>query len=229
MVSYATEGLEKRARKWAEKNLPGTPLIQCDVSKDEEIARCFEQVREQWDALDFVVHSVAFADREDLKGRFADTGRDGFHLALDVSAYSLVPIAREASAMMPGGGSIVAMTYYGAEKVVPRYNVMGVAKAALECSARYLAFDLGGSGIRVNCISAGPLKTLSAMGISGFSSMLDVIEGTAPLQRNIEQQDVGEAALYLVSDLSKNVTGEVIHVDAGYHVMGMSRPKEEQG
>ena len=175
-----------------------------------------------WGGLDTLIHSVAFANKDELKGRFIDTSRDGFSLALDVSAYSLVALARGAAPLMRGrGGSIVTMTYYGSEKVIPNYNVMGVAKAALEATVRYLSADVGPDNIRVNAVSAGPIKTLAAMGISGFRDMLNHVEGKSPLKRNVTTEDVAQTALYLSSDLASGVTGETIYVDAGYNIIGM--------
>ncbi|HRK36316.1 MAG TPA: enoyl-ACP reductase [Candidatus Hydrogenedentes bacterium] len=219
--NYLGDALEKRVRKLVDEFLPGSPILNCNVQSDEEIATFFADLRKEWETIDFVIHSVAFAERDDLKDRYITTPRKNFALALDISAYSLVAVAREAEPMMPNGGSIVAMTYYGAEKVVPRYNVMGVAKAALECSARYLANDLGPKNIRVNCISAGPIRTLSASAIAGMRSMLTVAEKVAPMRRNVTQEDVGRSTVYLLSDLSTAVTGEVIHVDSGYHTVGL--------
>jgi enoyl-[acyl-carrier protein] reductase I len=213
--------MEKRVRKLA-GTLPGSPLIlPCDVSKDEEVASFFAAIGEQWDSLDFVIHSMAFAERDDLKNPFVETPRKNFALALDISAYSLVAVAREAAPLMSNGGSIVAMSYYGAEKVIPHYNVMGVAKAALEASARYLAYDLGPKGIRVNCVSAGALRTLSSSAISGMKTMLSASETVNPLGRNIHAGEVASSTVYLLSDLSSGVTGETHHVDCGYHAMGM--------
>lgn len=221
MFSYVGEALEKRVRKLVEAEMPGSPIGECDVSKDESIEAFFEHVRAQWDQVDFVIHSVAFARREDLGNPFIQTPRGNFALALDISAYSLVALARAAAPLMAPGGAIVAMTYYGGQKVVPNYNVMGVAKAALEASSRYLAHDLGPRGIRVNCISAGPIRTLSASAIAGMKQMLDITEKVAPLRRNTTQRDVGNACVYLVSDLAAGTTGEIVHVDCGYHSMGI--------
>jgi enoyl-[acyl-carrier protein] reductase I len=220
-LTYPNEAIEKRVRPLAEA-LGVSLVLPCDVSRDQEIAAVFSTLREKWGELDAIVHAVAFALREDLKGRFVDTSRQGFHTALDVSAYSLVALSRHAEPLLDKrSGSIVALTYFGAEKVIPHYNVMGVAKAALEACVRYLAADLGPSGIRVNAISAGPLRTLSAAGISGFKTMLHHHEECAPLRRNIDAGEVGAAALYLCSDLATAVTGEVLHVDAGYNIIGM--------
>lgn len=197
-------------------------MLPCDVSKDEDINAVFEQTKEKFDAIDFVVHSMAFADRTYLKpGKFAETPRDAFAQALDISAYSLVAIAHRAKQIMPKGGSILAMTYYGSQKAVPGYNVMGVAKAALEACTRYLALEMGEFGIRVNTISAGPIKTLSSMAVGGIDEIFQWVEKKAPLRRNIEASEVGKTAVYLASDLSSGVTGENIFVDAGYCTVGL--------
>jgi enoyl-[acyl-carrier protein] reductase I len=222
LFSYAGEALEKRVAKLLEQEMPGAPMYPCDVSSDEEIETFFDHVRERWGSLDFIVHSVAFADREDLKKPFVETPRDHFATALDVSAYSLVAVTRAALPIMNEGGSVLAMTYYGAEKVIPNYNVMGVAKAALEASTRYLAADLGPRNIRVNALSAGPLRTLSSSAISGMKLMLDAAEEAAPLKRNVTQDDIAKSAVYLLSDLATGVTGETHHVDCGYNIMGMT-------
>jgi len=219
-LSYAGEALKKRVEPIHEE-LRGDFLFQCDVSSDEAIAESAEIVKEKWGNFDILVHSVAFANRDDLKGRYVDTSREGFHLAMDVSAYSLVALCKAFDPLLNDNGSVMAMTYYGAEKVITNYNVMGVAKAALECSVRYLAMDLGERGIRVNAISAGPLKTLASSGISGFKTILATIEERAPLRRNIIQEDVGKTGLFLASDLSRAITGEVIYVDSGYNIMGI--------
>ncbi|MFQ5441494.1 MAG: enoyl-ACP reductase [Thermodesulfobacteriota bacterium] len=219
--TYAGEILESRVRPLAE-SVGSKLVIPCDVTKDEEIESVFETLKGQWGGLDALVHSVAFAKKEELKGEYLNTSREGFKLALDVSAYSLVALARFAAPLLEQkGGSIITMSYYGSEKVIANYNVMGVAKAALEASVRYLAADLGPRGVRINTISAGPVKTLAAMGISGFRSILDLVEKNAPLKRNITHDDVAGAALFLLSDLSGGVTGETIHVDSGYSIMGM--------
>lgn len=227
--TYLGESQEKRVRALVGEHAAGSLVASCDVTKDGEIAAFFDFIRDKWGRIDFLIHSVAYADREDLKGRYIDTPRDHFALALDISAYSLVALARAAEPLFPDtGGNVVAMTYYGAEKVVPKYNVMGVAKAALEASARYLAQDLGPRGVRVNCISAGPLRTLSSAAFPGFRQMLRLTEAVAPMRRNVTQDDVANSCVYLLSDLSSGVTGEVVHVDSGYHVLGMAAP-EEQG
>lgn len=223
--SYGIPQLEKRVMPLAEQ-LGITFVEKCDVTQDKELDEVFAKAAAHFGALDILVHSVAYAKQDDLTGRFVNTSRDGFALALDISAYSLVAMAQRAAPLMPAGGSIITMTYYGAEKVVPHYNVMGVAKAALEASVRYLAADLGPNGIRVNAISAGPIKTLAAAGISGFRKMLTYVGERAPLRRNIDQDEVGRTALWLGSDLSSGVTGEVIYVDAGYHILGMPEPPE---
>jgi enoyl-[acyl-carrier protein] reductase I len=218
--SYAGEALEKRVRPLAE-SVNSDVVISCDVTNDEQIASAFQQIGDRWGSIDVLIHAVAFAHREDLEGRFVDTSRAGFTTALDISAYSLVALARAAAPLMPTGGAILTLSYYGAEKVVSNYNVMGVAKAALEASVRYLAADLGPANIRVNAISAGPIKTLAASGIKGFKGILHVVEERAPLRRNVTQGDVGNAALFLCSDLGAGVTGEVMHVDSGYNILGM--------
>ncbi len=219
--TFAGEALEKRVRPLADR-LGAKLILPCDVTKDDQIQAVFEQVQSSFGHLDILVHAIAFANKEDLKADFISTSRDGFRLAQDVSAYSLTVLARHAAPLMQGRpGSILTLTYYGAEKVVPRYNVMGVAKAALEASVRYLAADLGPKGIRVNAISAGPIRTLASAGISGFMEMLHYVEAKAPLRRNVTAEEVAGTALYLASDLSSGVTGEVIYVDAGYNIMGM--------
>lgn len=220
--TYLNEALDKRVRPLAE-SVDAELILPCDATNDEQVEAAFKAVEEKWGGLDVLVHSIAFANREDLEGRFVDTSRDGFLTALDVSAYTLVKLSRAAEPLMKaaGGGSIVTMTYYGAEKVVPNYNVMGVAKAALEASVRYLAWDLGAHGIRVNAISAGPIKTLAASGVRGLRGMIGEMAEKAPLRRNVTQEDVGRAALFLCSDLGAGVTGETVYVDAGYNIMGM--------
>jgi enoyl-[acyl-carrier protein] reductase I len=219
--TYAGEGMEKRVRPLAE-SLGAKAIVDCDVSSDDDIETTVAEVRKVWDRVDVVVHSIGYAPREALAGRFTDvTTREVWRITLDVSAYSLVALARAFKPLMPPGSSIVSLSYYAAEKVVRNYNVMGVAKAALECSTRYLADDLGLDGIRVNAISAGPVKTLAAAGIRGMRSMLSENAERTPLRRNIEQDDVARAALYLCTELAKNVTGEVLHVDAGQNIIGV--------
>ena len=221
--TYQGERIEKSVRDLA--GSVESPLITpCDVRDDEDVARVFGEVAETFDGqLDLLVHSVAFAAAEDLEGRFTDTPRDRFWLALDVSAYSLVACARAAEPLMEaaGGGAIMTMTYLGGVRAVPHYNVMGVAKAALDSSVQYLAWDLGTKDIRVNAISAGPVRTLSARSIHGFPTMESIVEERSPLRRNIEADDVADAAAYLLSDAARNVTGTTLYVDAGYHAMGM--------
>ncbi len=214
---------ERRARKALEGIGVTEPwLMPCDVTEDDQIDRVFEQTREKFDSIDFVVHSLAYADRTFLKpGKFVETPRAVFSQALDISAYSLVAIAQRAKEIMPNGGSILAMSYYGSQKAVPGYNVMGVAKAALEACTRYLSLELGERGIRVNSISAGPLRTLSSMAVGGIDEIFDWVAQKAPLRRNIEVEEVGKAAVYLVSDLSTGVTGENHFVDAGYNIVGL--------
>jgi enoyl-[acyl-carrier protein] reductase I len=219
--TYAGEVLEKRVRPLAE-GIGSKIILPCDVTKDEDIEKVFTTLAQEWGGLDLLVHAVAFANKEDLSNPFVQTGREGFHLALDVSAYSLVALARHAAPLMHGrAGAILTLTYMGSEKVIPNYNVMGVAKAALEASVRYLAHDLGPAGVRVNAISAGPIRTLAAAGISDFKSMLHHVAERAPLKRNIDAEEIGKTALFLMSDWGSAVTGEVLHVDAGYNIMGM--------
>jgi enoyl-[acyl-carrier protein] reductase I len=221
-LSYANlEGIARRVTPLAQ-SVGATFVEPCDVAKDEELDALFAKAAERLGKIDVLVHAVAFANREDLDGQFANVSRSGFHTAMDISVYSLVAMAQRARRLMPDGGSILTMTYYGSEKVMPHYNVMGVAKAALEASVRYLAADLGELNIRVNAISAGAIKTLSAAGIAGFRDMLHFSESAAPLRRLVSTEDVGNAALWLASDLSTAVTGEVIYVDAGINIMGIS-------
>lgn len=214
---------ERRTRKALEEiGMPDPWLVPCDASKDEDIDAVLEATKKRFDSIDFVVHSIAYADRAYLKpGRFIETPRDVFAQALDISAYSLVAIAQRMRTIMPRGGSIMSMTYYGGEKAIPGYNVMGVAKAALEACTRYLATELGEHGIRVNSISAGPMRTLSAMAVGGIDDIFDWVARKAPLRRNIEGDEVGKTAIYLASDLASGVTGENIYVDAGYNVVGL--------
>ena len=218
--TYQAEVLERRVRPLAE-SLGTCPLIQCDVTDDASLDATFEQLGNTWNSLDFVVHAIAFSDKNELTGKYLDTSRSNFGLTMDVSCYSFTAVAQRAAAMMPDGGSMVTLTYYGAERVMPHYNVMGVAKAALEASVRYLAVDLGDRGIRVNAISAGPIKTLAASGIGDFRYILKWNELNSPLRRNVDLDEVGGAGLYLLSDLGSGVTGEVHHVDCGYHTVGM--------
>ena len=220
-LAYAGEAVAKRVIPLGE-SIDARLILPCDVRSDAELAELFTAVGRVWGGLDILVHSVAFANKEELKGSFLNTTREGFAMALDISAYSLVAMAKEAVPLMLGrGGSIIAMTYYGAQKVFPSYNVMGVAKAALEASVRYLAEAVGPHGIRVNAISAGPLRTLASAGVGGFSQIAGHVAGKAPLRRNISQEEVAGAALYLASELSGGVTGEIHFVDSGYNVIGM--------
>jgi enoyl-[acyl-carrier protein] reductase I len=214
---------EEHVRELAATLAPDSLVLPCDVQSDAEIAAVFDRVGEAHGGLDFVVHGAAFAPREDLTGGFTQTSREGFRLALDISAYSLIALARGARPLMQarGGGSILTLSFLGSDRVFPNYNVMGVAKAALESSVRYLAADLGPQNIRVNAISAGPVKTLAAAGIGGFSSILGVVREKAPLRRAIEPAEVGDAAAFLLGDAGRGITGEVLMVDAGYHVLGM--------
>ena len=218
--SYQGEALERRVRPLAEQ-LGSDFLIDCDVSDMTELDKTFATLKERWPTIDFVVHAIGFADKNELRGRYADTSLDNFLMTMNISVYSFTAVAQRASAMMPNGGSLLTLSYYGAEKVVPHYNVMGIAKSALETSVQYLAVDLGRDNIRVNAISAGPIKTLAASGIGDFRLILKWNELNAPLKRNVTIEDVGGSALYFLSDLSSGVTGEIHHVDAGYHVIGM--------
>jgi enoyl-[acyl-carrier protein] reductase I len=221
LFNYQNERLKQNVEELA-ATVPGAKAYVCDVGSDTEIASLMQQVQKEFGRLDFLVHSLAFAPREELTGQFINTTRQGFAMALDVSAYSLVAVARAAMPLMTDGGSIVTLSYLGAERVVPHYNVMGVAKAALECSVRYLAYDLGPKNIRVNAISAGPIKTLAARGVSGISKMIDHHKEFAPLRRPTEQGEVGDTALFLVSSLGRGITGEVIYVDGGYNIIGLT-------
>src|SRR3954465_6872067 len=221
IFNYQGERLKENVEELVAEFGEGTPLYPCDVSKDGDITEFFNQVRGQTDRVDLMLHSVAFAPKEALEGDFVSTTREAFRTAHDISAYSLVALAREAAPMMTNGGSVVAMTYYGAEKVVPHYNVMGVAKASLEASTRYLAYDLGPKKVRVNCISAGPVNTLAARGVSGFMQMLKHYEERAPLKRSCDPAELGATGVFLASDGAAAITGQVIYVDGGYQIMGM--------
>ncbi|HKQ97775.1 MAG TPA: enoyl-ACP reductase [Candidatus Polarisedimenticolia bacterium] len=218
--NYQGERLKENVEGLA-ANMPGSIVLPCDVTNDVEIDALFKGVGEAFGRLDILVHCVAFAKKEDLESEFVGTSRDGFKMAHDISAYSLTALAQRAVPLMEGGGSILALTYLGSERVVPKYNVMGVAKAALESSIRYLASDLGPKNIRVNGISAGPINTLAARGISGFTSILGVVREKAPLRRNTEPGEVGDAAAFLASDLARGVTGDILFVDNGMHIMGL--------
>jgi enoyl-[acyl-carrier protein] reductase I len=221
--TYQGETLEKRVRPLA-ASVNSDFLLPCDVTSDEAMDDVFAALQEKWGKIDFLVHAIGYADKNFLRGRFVDTPRAAFLQALDISCYSFAAVGRRAAALMPDGGSLLTMSYLGAERVVPHYNVMGVAKAALEASVRYMAADLGASQIRVNAISAGPIRTLAASGIGDFTYIMKWNKYNAPLERNVELDEVGGAGLYMLSDLSKGVTGEVHHVDCGYHTVGMKNP-----
>ena len=218
--SYQGDALKKRVEPLAAQ-LGSDIVLPCDVGDMESVDALFAALKKRWGKLDFVVHAIGFSDKDELRGRYVDTTRDNFLMTMDISVYSFTAVTQRAAAMMPDGGSVLTLTYYGAERVMPHYNVMGVAKAALEASVRYLAEDLGKDGIRVNAISAGPVKTLAASGIGDFRYILKWNELNSPLRRNVTTDDVGKSALYLLSDLGSGVTGETHHVDAGYHVVGM--------
>lgn len=219
--TYQGERLKQNVAELATTLDPKAPLYDCDVTRDDQLDAVFQGIQSSWGSLDFLVHAVAFARREELDGEFVNTSRDGYAMAHDVSSYSLTALARRAMPLMAAGGSVVALTYYGAEKVIPRYNIMGVAKAALEASVRYLAYDLGAKNIRVNALSSGPVQTLAARGISGFTEMMKHVESRAPLRRNVTLEDVANAAVFLLSPLSSGITGETLYVDCGYHIVGM--------
>ncbi len=218
--SYQGDALKKRVEPLAAQ-LGSTLLADCDVSDEASVDALFETIGKNWDSLDFVVHAIGFSDKNELRGRYVDTSAANFRMTMDISVFSFTSVCRRAAAMMPDGGSLLTLTYYGAERVMPHYNVMGVAKAALEASVRYLAEDLGKDAIRVNAISAGPIKTLAASGIGDFRYIMKWNELNSPLRRNVTQDEVGKSALYLLSDLGSGVTGETHHVDAGYHIVGM--------
>ena len=218
--SYQGDALKKRVGPLAAQ-LGSDFLVECDVADEESLDRLFAELRERWGRLDFLVHAIGFSDKGELRGRYVDTSRGNFAMSMDISVYSFTAAVQRAEKLMGPGGSCVTLTYYGAERVMPHYNVMGVAKAALEASVRYLAEDLGKDGIRVNAISAGPIKTLAASGIGDFRYILKWNELNSPLRRNVTIEDVGKSALYLLSDLGSGTTGEVLHVDAGYHIVGM--------
>jgi enoyl-[acyl-carrier protein] reductase I len=220
--TFQGEALEKRVRPLAQQ-VGASIVLPCDVTDDASIDKTFDAIKASWGTLDFVVHAIAFSDKDELKGLYVDTSRKNFALTMDISCFSFTAVCQRARALMPNGGSLLTLSYFGAEKVMPHYNVMGVAKAALECSVRYLAADLGPENIRVNAISAGPIKTLAASGIGDFRHILRWNELNAPLKRNITIDDVGGSGLYLLSDLSRGVTGELHHVDAGYNMVGMMR------
>ena len=220
-ITYQGERLEENARELAEQ-LHDPLVLPCDVTKDEDIVAVFARLRDEVGGLDFVVHGVAYALREELEGDYLNTSREGYRIAQDISVYSLTAIARQAAALMEGrNGSIITLSYLGGERVIPGYNIMGIAKAALDMSVKYLAANLGPQGIRVNGISAGPVKTLASAGIGGFSKILEHMRNHAPLRRNIDQSEVADAALFLLSNMSRGITGEIMHVDSGYNIMGM--------
>ena len=221
--TYQGEALEKRVRPLAE-SLGSSLVVPCDVADDADMDAAFGAVEKAWGGMDFLVHAIGFADKQYLRGRYLDTPRDAFLQAMDISCYSFVAVGRRAAALMKPGGAQLTLSYLGAERVTPHYNVMGVAKAALEASVRYMATDLGEAGIRVNAISAGPIKTLAASGIGDFRYILKWNQYNSPLRRNVTIEDVGGAGLYLLSDLAAGVTGEVHHVDSGYHIVGMKNP-----
>ena len=218
--SYQGDALKKRVDPLAE-SLGSKIVLPCDVSDMDSVDALFASLEKTWGTLDFIVHAIGFSDKNELRGRYVDTSRENFLMSMDISVYSFTAVVKRAAAMMPKGGSCLTLTYYGAEKVMPHYNVMGVAKAALEASVRYMAEDLGKDGIRVNSISAGPIKTLAASGIGDFRYIMKWNEYNSPLRRNVTIEDVGKSALYLLSDLGSGVTGECLHVDAGYHAIGM--------
>ena len=225
--SYAGERLKSSLDSLIQGEGKAAKTFECDVTKDESVSELFARIEKEVGKIDFLVHAIAYAKREDLDGEFQDTSRDGFATALDISTYSLTALAHHAVAAMNPGGSIVVLSYIGGEKVIPHYNVMGVAKAALECSARYLAHDLGKQGIRVNIVSAGPIRTLAAKGIGDFNKMLTIAENRSALHRNVDTSEVGDTAAFLVSDLARGVTGELVHVDAGYHAISFSFAEEQ--
>ncbi|MFK7973484.1 MAG: enoyl-ACP reductase [Rickettsiaceae bacterium] len=220
-LTYQGEVLKKRVLPLAQE-IDCQLVCECDVTNEESMDNLFSEVEKKWGKIDFLIHGIAFADRNELRGRYIDTTLPNFQNSMNVSCYSLTALAKRAEPIMNKGGSIITLSYYGAEKVIPYYNVMGLAKAALEASVKYLAHDMGENDIRVNAISAGPIKTLAASGIGDFKSMLKMHEATSPLKRNTSQQDVASAAVYLLSDLANGVTGEIHYVDSGYNVMGMS-------
>ncbi|WP_029041976.1 enoyl-ACP reductase FabI [Cucumibacter marinus] len=226
--SYQGEALKRRVEPLAAE-LGSDILVECDVTNDEAMDATFDTLKQKWGKLDFLVHAIGFSNKEELEGRYIETSAENFALTMNISVYSFTAVAKRAEALMTDGGSMLTLTYHGSTKVTPNYNVMGVAKAALECSVRYLASDLGPQNIRVNAISAGAIKTLAASGISDFRTMLAYQEGTAPLRRNVTIDEVGNAAMYLLSDLASGVTGELHYVDGGYNIMGMAVLKDKDG
>lgn len=224
--SYQGERLQRTLEKLT-ADQPGTPLYECDVTDEDQLRGVFADLKERWGQIDAIVHAIAFAPRPAMDGRYIDTTRGDWLTALDVSAYSLLAVAREAESLLPEGGALVTLTYYAAEKVIPKYNVMGIAKSALEGTVRYLAYDLGKKGVRINAVSAGPVKTVAARSIPGFMKMYGKFTDVAPLGRGINQQDVGHLGAFLLSPLAGGITGETVYVDAGYHVMGMDLGDED--
>ena len=227
-ISYQNETLEKRVRPLAMQLDKEPLLIQCDVTDTASVEACFEELKQKWSKIDFLVHAIAFSDKNQLRGRTVDTTRDNFAMTMNISCFSFLEACKFAAPLMTDGGAIVTMTYMGSEKVLPNYNIMGVAKAALEASVRYAAMDLGEQGVRVNAISAGPIKTLAASGIGDFRKMLHWNALNAPLERNVTPEEVGKAALGLLSECGTGITGEVIHVDCGYHIQGMLKMKNSK-
>jgi enoyl-[acyl-carrier protein] reductase I len=218
--SYQGEALKKRVEPLAAQ-IGADLLVECDVANQDSLDALFATLKDKWGTIDFVVHAIGFSDKNELRGRYVDTSPENFKMTMDISVFSFTAVARRAADLMPNGGALLTLTYYGAEQVMPHYNVMGIAKAALECSVKYIAEDLGKNGIRCNAISAGPIKTLAASGIGDFRYIMKWNELNSPLRRNVTQEEVGKAALYLLSDLGSGTTGETLHVDAGYHVVGM--------
>ncbi len=218
--TYLNEVFEKRVRPLAE-SLGAQLILRCDVTRDTDIEEVFSEIEQTWGSLDFVVHCIAYAGREELRQPFHQTGREGFRVALDTSAYSLIAVSRPAVPLMTNGGSILTLTYLGSQRAMPNYNVMGVAKAALEATVRYLALELGEKAVRVNAISAGPIRTLAASGISNFSEIFGIMEARSPMHRSVTQEEVGKSALYLLSDMASGVTGEIHFVDTGYNIVGL--------
>lgn len=225
-LTYQGDMFEKRVKKSAEK-LDNALTLPCDVTNDESITSLFDALKNEWGTIDFIVHAIAFSDKNELQGRYIETTRENFKNSLDISCYSFTAVAKAAEPMLSEDASLMTLSYFGAEKVIQNYNVMGVAKAALECSVKYLAADLGPKGIRVNAISAGPIRTLASSGIGGFGDMLKHGRAVAPLRKNVSQEDVGNTGVYLASPLSSGVTGEILHVDAGYNIIGMQNSKDK--
>ena len=227
-ITYQGDRLKSRVERLVDEYKNCTLCIECDAGNERDVENVFQNIGNHWENIDFFVHAIAFSDKNELRGRYVDTTLDNFLNTMKISCYSFVRMAREVARFMKLGGSIVTLTYYGAEKVIPNYNVMGVAKSALESSVRYVAADLGESNIRVNSISAGPIRTLASSGIRGFKSMLDWVEENSPMRAGVSQADVANAALYLISELGQGVTGENLHVDNGYNIMGMKLPTQDE-